>query len=259
MNMVSTHNWKPELYDDKLGFVSQYGKGVIELLAAQEGERILDLGCGTGDLSHEIAQTGAHVIGMDLSSQMLEKARHKYPEVSFVIGNAEQFSLDEPMDAVFSNAALHWVKNAEGAAASIWNVLKDGGRFVAEFGGQGNVETIVKAITTVLAESYGLNANQRNPWYFPSIGEYSSLLERQGFRVIYAVHFDRPTKLADGEYGLSHWLKGLAAEEFFMGFSDSEIDDIFAKVTADARGKLFDASVGSWFADYKRIRIIAVK
>ncbi|RUT43242.1 class I SAM-dependent methyltransferase [Paenibacillus anaericanus] len=254
--MGSSHVWKPTLYDEKLGFVSKYGKGVVELLNAQQGEQILDLGCGTGDLSHEIAQSGAYVLGMDYSAQMIEQASNKYPENDFRVGNAEQFTLDQPVDSVFSNAALHWVKNASSVVASIWNALKPGGRFVAEFGGQGNCDTIVKSIYGVLGE-YGVDAEGLNPWYFPSIGEYSSLLEQQGFRVTYAVHFDRPTLLQDGENGLLHWLSGLAADEFFQGFNATEKAFIFDKISHACRTSLFRD--GAWYADYKRLRIVAIK
>lgn len=255
--MKSIHEWKPELNDDKLGFISQYGKGILEILNVQQGERILDLGCGTGDLSYEISQLGASVTGMDLSEEMMGRARIKYPEINFISGNAESFSLDEPVNAVFSNAALHWIKNAENVISCVWNALEEGGRFVAEFGGKGNIEMIVKSITDVLAQDYGMDASQLNPWYFPSIGEYSHLLEQRGFRVTYAVHFDRPTQLEDGENGLAHWLNGLAADVFFKGFTESDKKHIFEKIADTARKSLFDGDY--WIADYKRIRVVAIK
>ncbi|OAB47040.1 class I SAM-dependent methyltransferase [Paenibacillus antarcticus] len=255
--MGSIHEWKAGLYDDKLGFVSQYGRGILEILNVQQGETVLDLGCGTGDLSHEIAQQGASVIGMDLSEEMMDRARTKYPDIHFISGNAENFTLDEPVDAVFSNAALHWVKNAEGVISSVWHALGKGGRFVAEFGGRGNVEMIVKSITDVLSQDYGVDANELNPWYFPSIGEYTQLLEQQGFRVTYAVHFDRPTQLEDGKNGLKHWLNGLAADVFFKDISESDKKDIFTKIATHASESLFDGE--SWIADYKRLRVVAFK
>jgi trans-aconitate methyltransferase len=254
--MGSSHIWKPTLYDEKLGFVSEYGKGVVELLEPQQGERILDLGCGTGDLSHDIAKSGAYVLGMDYSLHMIEQASSKYPELDFRMGNAEQFTLDQPVNAVFSNAALHWVKNASNVVASVWNALVPGGRFVAEFGGKANCDTIVKSIYKVL-EEYGIDAEKRNPWYFPSIGEYSSLLEQQGFRVTYAAHFDRPTLLQDGENGLTHWLSGLAADEFFKDITEADKETMFAKIAHHAQASLF--TNGNWYADYKRLRIVAIK
>jgi len=194
---------------------------------------------------------------MDYSEQMLECARSKYPELAFVIGNAENFAVSEPVDAVFSNAALHWVKDAEGAAASVWRALNTGGRFVAEFGGKGNVEGILKAISQVLSEDYGRNAEERYPWYFPSIGEYSSLLEKRGFRVTYAEHYERPTPLQGGEEGLMVWLEAFAADAFFPEFNSSERQRIFQRVSEVAQERLFKD--GQWIADYQRLRIIAVK
>lgn len=254
--MSSSQVWKSDLYDNKLGFVSQFGKEVVELLNPLCGEKILDLGCGTGDLAYEIAKTGATVTGMDLSTEMIGKAREKYPHIDFIIGNAEDFRANEPYDAVFSNAALHWMKNPEQVVKCVWNVLPRGGRFVAEFGGQGNVETIINAISEVLYEDYGKDAARLNPWYFPSIAQYSTLLEQQGFRVTYAVHFDRPTKMEDGEKGLIHWLSGFAGN-FCQEFTEEEKQLLFGKIAAKAKKDLF--LNGSWYVDYKRIRIKAIK
>lgn len=254
--MSSVHVWKSELYDNKLGYVSEFGKGVVELLNPTKGESILDLGCGTGDLAFEIKKTGADVTGLDLSNAMIKKAQKKYPEIKFIAGNAEDFTFDERFDAVFSNAALHWMKNAEKVLSCVWNSLNNNGRFVAEFGGKGNVETIIQAISEVLFVDYGIDASTLNPWYFPSIAEYSTLLEEQGFRVTYAVHFDRSTKMKDGKDGLYHWLDGLA-DDFFKELSENERSSVFEKVATKAQKDLFYD--GAWFLDYKRLRIFAIK
>ncbi|KAE9133852.1 hypothetical protein PF010_g2655 [Phytophthora fragariae] len=188
---------------------------------------------------------------------MVRRAQEKYPDLAFIRGNAEHFETGKRYSAVFSNAALHWIKDAGSVAASVWNALEEGGRFVAEFGGKGNVETIVNAIGKVLSRDYGIDADSRNPWYFPSIGEYSRLLEKQGFRVIYALHFDRPTPLEDGENGLMHWLNGLAADEFFKGLDDSQRKIIYGQIAEEIRADLYHN--GIWSADYKRLRIAAIK
>ncbi|WP_211748812.1 class I SAM-dependent methyltransferase [Paenibacillus sp. Marseille-Q4541] len=248
-------SWASGHYDGKLSFVSELGRGVVDLLQPVEGERILDLGCGTGDLTQEIAASGAHVTGMDLSYSMLEKARTKYPQLTFVEGNAERFTTEEPYDAVFSNAALHWMKNAEEVVKCVHAALISGGRFVAEFGGQHNVEIAVQAITQVLKEQ-GVDAASLNPWYFPSIGEYSSLLEKQGFRVTYALHFDRPTPMQDGEIGLRHWLNGFAGP-FFRDVSPEFKEAAYDRIEQITRPDLYDN--GNWAVDYKRLRIRAIK
>lgn len=255
MSESSINTWDAELYDSKISYVSQLGEDVVTLLQPQKGERILDIGCGTGDLTKEIADSGAVPFGIDLSSSMIEKAKQKYPELLFSIANAETFRTNELFDAVFSNAALHWMKKADKVAESIWLALRPGGRFVAEFGGKGNVETIIKGIADVLSE-YGISATERNPWYFPSIGEYSSLLEYQGFCVTYAVHFQRPTLLTDGEYGLKHWLDSFC-DDFFQGMSVSEKAAALERIIQKLRPALFKE--GNWVADYARIRVIAIK
>lgn len=254
--MMSIHVWQADLYDKKLDYVSELGKGMIELLSPKSGESILDIGCGTGDLAHEISKTGAMVMGMDLSAQMIESAKTKYPDINFFVGNAENFTLEEQVDAVFSNAALHWMTKPEQVIQCVWKTLKTEGRFVAEFGGQGNVEKVIKATSLVLDRDYGMDASKLNPWYFPTIAQYSTLLEQQGFRVTYAVHFDRPTKMKDGENGLNLWLTG-SVDDFFKGFTKEEKKNVIKKIEAEARKELFKD--GNWYIDYKRLRIMAVK
>jgi trans-aconitate methyltransferase len=255
-DMSSANVWNAELYDDKLSFVSSFGKGVVELLQPQRGETILDLGCGTGDLSYEISKSGAIVTGSDFSVEMIEQARKKYPQIPFIVENGETFRSDEKYDAVFSNAALHWMKRADKVVEAVELALQPGGRFVAEFGGQGNVQTIIRGITEVLSGEYGINVAERNPWYFPSIGKYSTLLEQYGFKVLYAHHFDRPTSLTDGEKGLNHWLDSFA-DDFFPEFSNEEKMGIYRKIKNKIQLELYKD--GIWEADYKRIRIVAIK
>jgi trans-aconitate methyltransferase len=254
MNLIN--GWNADLYDEKLNFVSNFGKGIVELLHPQKGERILDLGCGTGDLSYEISKSSARVTGMDSSYEMVTKASEKYPSIPFILDDGETFRTNERYDAVFSNAALHWMKNAGNVVESIEQALHPGGRFVAEFGGKGNVQTVIRGIEEVFNQEYGVNVTNRNPWYFPSIGEYSTLLEQHGFKVSFAHHFDRPTVLPDGENGLYHWLDGFA-NDFFPEFSKEEKMAIYVKIKDKIQADLFQNGV--WKADYKRIRIIAIK
>src|SRR5690606_11462865 len=125
--MSSVNEWNPNLYDNKMGYVSSFGKGVVELLQPTKGEKILDIGCGTGDLTYEISKSGANVTGMDFSKDMIEQAKNKYPDIHFLIGDAESFRTDTKYDAIFSNAALHWMKNAEKVVESINVALQSGG------------------------------------------------------------------------------------------------------------------------------------
>jgi trans-aconitate methyltransferase len=251
----SQNRWDARLYDDKLSFVAEFGKGVIDWLQPSAGESILDLGCGTGDLTAELAARGAVAVGIDLSPEMIETARKKYPHLRFDVADAHDFTVSEPVDAVFSNAALHWMKQPELVVRSVSAALRPGGRFVAEFGGKGNVSQIEQAIQTVLA-AMGIDARERHPWYFPSIGEYSTLLERNGFRVLQAAHFDRPTPLPDGERGIRNWLAAFGGP-FFQGMSEDEIASVYSRIAEQLRPVMFRDGV--WVADYKRIRILAVK
>jgi len=248
--------WNAVTYDENFHFVSEYGKGIIDLLSPISGEKILDLGCGTGDLSNEISNMGAKVTGMDASPHMIEKAREKYNHIPFVVGNGEDFHSEETFDAVFSNAALHWMKNAENVVQSVHQVLKDEGRFVAEFGGKGNIAIIVKGIKHVLENIHGIDTKSRNPWYFPSIGEYSGLLEENGFEVIYARHYDRPTEFPDGYQGLYHFLDQFA-DSFFYDLSSGEKNTVYKQIVALIEPELFKD--GKWIADYRRLQIVAMK
>ena len=187
---------------------------------------------------------------------MIIKARENYPQLKFAVADATNFQVEQPLDAVFSNATLHWVKQPEAAINCIQKALKPGGRFVAEFGGKGNVRQIVQALTETLVNSgYGLPV-AANPWYFPSIGEYTSLLERYGLEVTYAHLFDRPTPLESGENGLANWLS-MFAGSFLSGLSPKQEHKIIEQVATKLKPLLY--SNGTWNVDYRRIRIVAIK
>ena len=171
----SETGWDSTLYEESFGIITEFGAGVVELLAPRPGERIVDLGCGTGGLTAQIAAAGADVLGIDSSEAMIARARELYPELRFEVARGEDFAVEEPVDAVFSSAALHWMWPPEAVAASVAKALKPGGRFVAEMGGKGNIATIIGAICQALAEEGIPRERIRNPWYFPSIGEYGSL------------------------------------------------------------------------------------
>ena len=246
--------WNTALYDGKNAFVWKHGRGVVELLAPQPGELILDLGCGTGHLTNQIAVAGAEVVGVDKSQSMIEEARRLYPNLRFEIADATDLHADQPFDAVFSNAAIHWMKDQPAVARCILGVLKPGGRFVAEFGGKGNIHAIRTALTHAV-EAAGETINAE-PFarYYPSIGEYATLLEAEGFRVTFATHFDRPTKLDEGEKGLRNWLFTFA-DNVIESLPEDKREGVIAQVERELRPTLFRDE--SWFADYRRIRIVA--
>lgn len=247
--------WNAEHYDDKLGYVSRLGQEVVTLLRPQRGENILDLGCGTGDLTNEIASFGATVVGIDRSPSMIHQARRKYPELQFIVADGEDFRLPDTFDAVFSNAALHWMKRPTHVIQSIRAVLRPRGRFVAEFGGKGNVNTLIQALERALTEQ-GIDARDRNPWYFPSIAEYAALLEAHGFWPTFAAHFDRPTEMPGSDKGLVHWLDGFASS-YLKGLDGTTRMRVIERVVEFARPSLYDGR--HWVMDYKRLRVQALK
>lgn len=243
--------WDAARYQDQHSFVWVMAANLIESLNPQPGERILDVGCGTGQLTADIARSGATVIGLDSSGEMLAEARKNYPRLQFVQGDAAGFQFTEPFDAVFSNAVLHWVKNAEGAVQSFARALRPGGRFVAEFGGHGNITSVKAALRAVL----GPDADARSPWYYPTIGEYAPILERHGFELRDASLFDRPTPL-QGEDGMESWLR-MFMPSYLREFSPERADAIVQELVAILRPTLYRDGV--WTVDYRRIRVSAVR
>ncbi|WP_349774457.1 class I SAM-dependent methyltransferase [Mesobacillus maritimus] len=251
--MERLQSWNVNLYDSKHSFVSMYGADLIEILAPKPGERILDLGCGTGDLTKKIYDLGAQVVGVDQSEKMIHRAKEKYPHHQFLVQDATNLAFYNEFDAVFSNATLHWVTEPEKALASIYQSLKPNGRFVAEFGGKGNVQFITSAILQRLKD---LQKDEvRFPWYYPSIGEYTQLMEKLSFRVTFAQHFDRPTKLV-GPDGLRNWIK-MFGDGLLDGLSLEEKELLIIGVENHLKPQNFDGY--DWLADYKRIRVIGIK
>ncbi len=242
----------PECYQAKHYYVTAAGADLVGVLAPQVGERILDLGCGTGQLSAQIAAAGAEVVGMDSSAEMVKAAREQFPDLSFVVGDARDFFLAPPFDAVFSNAALHWIKPPEAALACIAACLGSGGRLVAELGGAQNVATISQELMGQLAAR---GFYPQSPWYFPSLGAYAQLVEQAGLRVAYASHFSRPTPLA-GESGLRDWME-MFAETLIEDVAPSMREEILAAVEDAVRPALYGDR--GWQADYWRLRVVAYK
>ncbi len=248
-------NWDSQLYNDQHRFVSNYGADVLQWLAPEAGENILDLGCGTGDLAAKIQEEGATVLGVDASESMVEQARKEYPAVQFEQQDASQLNFNEEFEAVFSNATFHWIENQKGLLSGIFKALKPNGRLVAEFGGKGNIKAIVDGINTA-AEQLGLSEMViSNFWFFPSVNHYATLLEAAGFETEQIWLFDRPTKLV-GEDGMLKWINQFA-QHAFVKLNKDEADNITAAAIAILKPDYFRDGV--WIADYKRLRIKAFK
>jgi len=236
--------WDAAFYDQNHAYVYQYGNDLVSLLA---------LGCGTGHLTNTIAESGAVAIGIDNSPEMIEVARNSYPHLLFQLAEAQDFAFPTPFDAIFSNATLHWVREAEKAVQCMAGALKPGGRLVTEFGGKGNVGTIVNGIQQSVKEVAGIEVD--SIWYYPSIGEYCSLLEQHGFEVRSALLFDRPTQL-EGDHGVKNWIKMFGGT--MLNDVPAELHErVLDRVEEITRDSLLQQ--GCWFADYRRLRIIAIR
>jgi trans-aconitate methyltransferase len=251
--MTDGNDWDAAEYDGNHDFVTEYGRDLLDLLAPEPGERVLDVGCGTGHLTAEIADSGAEVVGIDASSEMVEQAREAHPECTFRQADVREYDPDGSFDAVFSNAALHWIPGPDHDAvlSTVADALTADGRFVAEFGGRGNVAAITDALESALAER---GYDRTHPWYFPSIGEYAPRVESHGLELRVTRLFDRPTELNGGTAGLGNWI-GMFGDEFFDGIGSADRQAVLDAVAERLRPQLFDGE--TWTADYRRLRLLA--
>jgi trans-aconitate methyltransferase len=246
-----TQHWDPDRYARNARFVAELGQAVVELLAPRAGERILDLGCGDGALTRRLGEIGASVVGVDSSAEMVAAARALGLDARVMSG--EVLAFEGEFDAVFSNAALHWMLRPEKVIAGVWRALKLGGRFVGEFGGHGNVQHIKTALVAAL-DRRGLDGKAAVPWYFPTPAEYRGLLEAQGFRVRAIELIPRPTPLPGD---IVAWLENFA-ENFTRRVPAAERAAYLGEVAAALRPHLCGAD-GTWSADYVRLRFAADK
>ena len=301
-----TNQWNAAEYDAKHAFVYEKAKGLVELLAPKAGERILDLGCGTGALTAEIAARGADVLGVDRSEEMIAEARKKFPALRFEVMDARELPFkvlaakksgskaaapqkarahttpsaitdkleqagaerkewdgdggdspdDGEFDAVFSNAVLHWIPEAEEVIAGVARALRPGGRFVAEFGGKGNIQKLVAGFHSALAALHIRPPDEVGPWFYPSVAKYAGILERHSLEVREASLFERPTVLEEGERGLENWIR-VFRKTFVEKLGEENAARWIREVERQCRGELFRD--GSWVLDYRRLRISAWK
>ncbi len=248
---MSAQTWDPEGYAKNARFVSDLGGPVVELLAPQAGERILDLGCGDGALTAKLAAMGCDMVGVDSSAQQIAAARALGLDARVV--DCQNLAFDSEFDAVFSNAALHWMKRPDDVIAGVWRALKPGGRFVAEFGGFGCVEKIRTALIAALNRR-GVDGSAADPWYFPSVEDYGPRLRARGFDVKYIALIPRPTPLPGDITG---WLATFALS-FTAALPEADRPAFIAEVKEVLRPLLCDSS-GQWVADYMRLRFAARK
>jgi len=210
-------NWDPNLYEASHSYVWKLGSDLVHLANLEKGMSVLDLGCGTGHLTNQINLSGATVLGIDNSQSMISQAENNYPHLDFVQG--------------------------------ILRALKPNGKLVAEFGGEGNVKSVVKALSDQLGE------NMINPWYFPSVEEYTKVLTTEGLTVRSISLFDRPTSLEKDE-GLRDWLN-MFCKPIFATVNCESREQICKGIEKQLRSRMYQN--GRWIIDYRRLRVVATK
>ncbi|HLT01465.1 MAG TPA: methyltransferase domain-containing protein [Geminicoccaceae bacterium] len=242
-------NWRADQYATHARYVAELGAPLIDLLAPRPGERILDLGCGDGALTERLAALGCSVLGVDSAPEMVAAARRR--GLDAYVGDGEDLRFAAEFDAVFSNAALHWMRDADAVLRGVRRALKPGGRFVGEFGGHGNVAAITVALVAVL-DRRGLDGRAAIPWYFPSAEAYAARLENHGFAVDRIELIPRPTPLPTDMAG---WLETFAGSIFGRlpeeqrGAARDEVLELLRPCLCDEQGR--------WTADYVRLRFAA--
>ncbi len=245
-------DWNTEGYARDARFVPALGRAVVDWLDPKPGERILDLGCGDGTLTRDIAASGAEVLGVDASASQIAAALALGLDARVEDAAALPFRND--FDAVFSNATLHWIKDHQAVLQGVARALRPGGRFVAELGGKGNVERIVHALFVAL-DARGLDGRAAMPWVFPDRETYAAALESAGFRVLRMENFERPTEL---DCSMTDWLK-IFAPAFAALLPEDQRAEYFDDVACRLEPVLFDRNRGLWWVDYVRLRFAAVK
>ena len=248
--MINKNEWNADKYNKHANFVSNLALNVLKLLNPLQDEKILDLGCGDGTLAVEIKKFNANVVAVDLSQSMVEKTKKKGIDASVM--SVTELTFINEFDAVFSNAVLHWVVDSETAIIKIFNSLKNNGRFIAEFGGYGNIKYLIDAMQEVFSnhKEYGKFSN---PWFFPKDTEYKKLLESNGFIVEYIELIPRATKIDD----ISNWLD-IFANGIVSHLSKEQQNDFKQEVRVLLKPKIYTEKDG-WVADYVRLRLKAIK
>lgn len=246
--------WDAASYAAHAAFVPALGAPVVALLAPRAGERILDLGCGDGVLTEVLAASGASVLGVDNSAPMLAAARARGLDVAEA--DAERLDYDQAFDAVFSNAALHWMLHPEAVAAGVFRALRPGGRFVGEMGGAGNVRTLRDTLRETV-EQMGFVPPARDPQWYPGVAEFTAIYRAAGFADIQAELIPRPTALPGSS---RDWFR-----TFRAGFLDSAgVPDAARDALAERAAARTDALLprdaeGRILADYVRLRFSMLK
>ena len=243
--------WEPDRYAAHARFVSDLGAPVVELLAPRPGERVLDVGCGDGALTEKLVAAGCHVVGIDTSPEQVRAAQQRGLDAR--VADVTALGFDDEFDAVFSNAVLHWIRDPDAALAAIRRALLPGGRLVAELGGHGCVASIREAFGEVLARR-GIDAEDLNPWYFPTAEEYGERLDASGFDVDSIRLFPRPTPLPSD---VTDWLETFA-QPYLAGVPNADRPGVLNEMR-EHLDPVLRTPDGGWVADYVRLRFAATR
>lgn len=243
--------WDAHTYDAGFSFVTEYGASLLDLLPVQPPASVIDIGCGTGAHASALRQRGFQVVGVDRDEGMVQRASQRDPDVEFLTADVVDMDLGRRFDAALSNAALHWMPDQAAALAAVRRHLRRGAAFVAEMGGNGNVQIVDDAIVSAVV-ALGLPEPQIRK-FFPSVAQQAGLLEGAAFDVTTMWAFARPTRLGQDQTP-ADWSRLFRA-------------DVWAQVPSGLHGdfgRLIDAGCvdlhddDGWFIDYRRLRFVAV-
>lgn len=243
--------WNSSLYDSKHDFVAEYGKGLLEFIPKNDGQTILDLGCGTGTLTVQLSDLCNKVIGVDSSQNMIDRAKKQFGNIEFMVCDALALRFEKEFDVVFSNAVFHWINDHDLLLKNIHRVLKSQGILVCEFGANGNIATIENAFTNA-CKSIGYHYQSK--FNFPTTENFGALLKKNGFVIDRIYDYDRPTPLKEDENGLFYWIKLFFASDLAVMPEDMKVT-VIKKVEELTRETLWNGN--EWIADYRRLRAIA--
>lgn len=243
--------WDAELYTKRHQFVSEYGESLLNYVP--ECDAILDVGCGTGELTQKLCRKATYVRGVDRSEAMTQKAKEQFPNLDVIPEDILHYQDAHRYDVVFSNAVFHWIPQQDQPQllTKIGQLLKKQGLLIAEFGGAYNIEAILNAFKCAL-RTKGVTSQLH--FYFPDPRTYQQLLEQQGFTIKRLSHYYRPTPLQNGYHGLPTWLRQFFAQDL-ENFSEQEQEEIIQQTCRKVMPCLWNGA--TWVADYWRMQVIA--
>ena len=255
---MSTYNWNAKDYERHSQAQQKWARELIGKLDLTGTENVLDLGCGDGKVTAEIARSiySGSVIGVDNSRSMIELAKEQYqpdkhPNLSFRVMDASSLSFEERFDVVFSNAALHWVKNHEPVVKGLYKSLKSGGKILLQMGGKGNASYILSVLDEIQSypEWQQYFDNFEFPYGFLGIEEYEKLLLESGFNINRVELIPKDMEHA-GKSGLKGWIRTTwlpyterVPEEIRDKFIDTISTKYIERVPMDSHGKVHVAMV----------------